>query len=320
MPALLLAGQCQAGPVPAIDGDLRDWGVVNASNASHSRSGWSISTMTDRLFYTTSPGTYTGSGGFTFEYVREDTDDSWDESKLIGPNLGGQNYDTEFLAAGIANNTLYIAISTGQRRDNGLASFSPGDIYIETTDFSIYGVEVGGGAGNTSSTNVWVKGSADPMAPADSPGSTYTLNSNGHTSAHTSSTSVGSSHVAGSVWLTQKSDWILDPIATGTPDANWPLPGHTIGKDPVQLQLNGGTYVGQSEFVYRMTSDLGQKAIIEVAIPMSFFPSGVTLRGVTWGPSCGNDMLHVPEPATFGLLLTGAMGFAGLRKSRRKAA
>lgn len=294
---LLLCAPAQAGFV--VDGDLRDWEIVN--NSAHT--DWDVPAVSGI-------GVYTTSYGFKFKYAREDSSDTAGDSGYIGPNSGGQNYDTEFLAAGVFGSELRISIVTGQRRDNGFERFAPGDLRITMTPGGgtevIYGLEIGGGRGGTTGTSVNL----------GDPGSTYGLNSSGFTTSHTASATgpIGTAHVAGSIWRTTDTDWILDPISGGTGDKFWPEPG----KDPVQLQFTGGTYAGMaSAYKYKFGSSLGQKAVIEISIPMSVF-GGLAFWSVQWGPSCGNDILHVPEPASFGILMTGALGFLGVAGLRRR--
>ena len=43
------------------------------------------------------------------------------------------------------------------------------------------------------------------------------------------------------------------------------------GKEPVQLQFSGGTYLAAlgSNYIYNMNSSLGQHAVIELQVPLS---------------------------------------------------
>ena len=50
------------------------------------------------------------------------------------------------MGVALQGNVMYIAIVTGQRPDNGLMRYSPGDIYM-TTPVGVVGIEVGGGVG-----------------------------------------------------------------------------------------------------------------------------------------------------------------------------
>lgn len=286
---VLFSASVEAGFV--VDGDLSDWGVTNSTLTT-----WTIASV--------SSGAAIGDG-FEFKYMREDSSDTAGDSGFLGPNYGGQNYDAEFLGVGRNGSYLVIAIVTGQRPDNGFARFAPGDIRIGTS-LGYFGVEVGGGAG----------GNGGAAINEGAPGSTYTLNSSGFTTAHTASPP-GNLHTAGSVWLTSPSDWILDPITAGTPPFD--------GKQPVQLQFTGGILKGTADYIYTLNSLTAQHAVIELAIPMSVF-GGALIESVQWAPACGNDVLYVetaihsPEPATLVMSLLGMAGFAGVRRYRRNAA
>ena len=112
---LAIAGKASALPI-VVDGDLTDWGVTISDNNS---SVYSV-------------------GDPSISYVVEDTDDN-SNSYAVGPNYGGQNYDAQFLGITVHNNILNIGIASGQRPDNGLRNYSPGDIYIDINGI-IYGM------------------------------------------------------------------------------------------------------------------------------------------------------------------------------------
>jgi len=298
--ATVMADPLHAGVT--VDGNLSEWGVTNAGLSS-----WTIAGSSSGGPVT---GTATGTG-FMFSFLREDYNDIVSDSEPLGPNLGGQRYDAEFMGMGVDGGNLVIAIVTGQRRDNGLTRFSPGDIRITTTS-GVFGIEVGGGAGGTAGTSVTEGGSGS--------GSTYTLNSSGYTTAHTGSTPPGSGteHTAGTMWKTSASDWILDPINGGTPPKN--------GYEPVQVQFGGGTYAGTADYIYRFDATLGAHAVIELSISLAAFGNTV-ITGAQWAPSCGNDFVYVenqaiatPEPATLVMGLFGIAGVVGMRRFRRSNA
>lgn len=296
--AAAMASHADAGVT--VDGDLTEWGVTNASVSS-----WTIASSNAGLPVT---GSALGSG-FSFSYFREDLNDIVNDGEPLGPNLGGQRYDAEFMGIGTDGANLVIAIVTGQRRDNGFDKFSPGDIRI-TTNQGLFGIEVGGGAG-TSTPN-----GASVVEGVAGSGSTYALNGNGYTTGHTPSS--GAEHRAGTMWKTIESDWITDPIVGGTPPKN--------GAEPVQLKPGNGTYAGTADYIYRFDGTLGAHAVIELSIALSYFQNSV-ITGIQWAPSCGNDFVYVenqaiptPEPATLAMGVLGAMGIAGLRRFRRSAA
>jgi hypothetical protein len=281
--AVALAFALTAAPAGAatltVDGNLSDWGITVGDNNTSNFSALA------------------GDIGLLASFT-EDQNDTAGDGGFLGPNYGGQNYDAEFLGMALQGSTLYVAIVTGQRPDNGLTRFSPGDIHL-TIDGVEYGIEVGGGTGA-----VVTEGAA---------GATYNLNSNGYTN------SVGTTNplqTAGSVWT--NTDWIADPIAPQT---------------DVQMQINGSsTQVGTADYVYTANTVTNQHAIIELALDISNLlgEDGEGLIGIYWSPSCGNDVvqaLHlasiptteVPEPGTALVWLLGVGAMAGVRYRKKLA-
>lgn len=223
-------------------------------------------------------------------YHVEDQDDNAGDSGWLGPHAGGQNYDGEMMAVAIENNTLYLALVTGQRPDNGLQRFSPGDIRIETTLGSL-GLEVGGGQGGLTSS----------FLTEGMPGSTYKLDSNGYTKQHKPT---AAAQTVGSVWSDVK--WLEAPIEP---------------YQPVQFEINPGhsTLLGMADYAYTLDSVTKQHAIIELAFDLTPL-HGQTLNSIHWRPGCGNDELDVlvdmplPEPsAALAMVLLAGLG---LRKRR----
>jgi hypothetical protein len=267
----LLCGALAAAAPLTIDGSAADWGFSVADNNG---------------------STWVPAGGIGLvAMMLEDSDDLASDGGVVGPNSGGQNYDAEVLAAAVQGSDLFIVIVSGQRPDNGLARFGPGDLQI-MTNAAGYGVEIGGGAGGGSGT----------MLVGGETGSTYTLDSSGFTTAHTVA---AAAQTAGSVW--RNPSWLLDTI----PPA-----------DQTQMQIGSGTHAGDA--VYRFTRDTvtAQHSIIELSIPLSFF-GGETIEDIIWRPSCGNDELMlstsiVPEPTTWALALVGAVGVAALARRRKR--
>lgn len=136
---------------------------------------------------------------------------------MWAPNYGGQNYDVEFMGMSLQGNTMYLAIVTGQRPDNGLKRYSPGDIYL-TTPEGVFGIEVGDGPG----------GGDGSLITEGAEGSTYNLRSNGYTQSY-GTTDVA--QTAGSIW--KDADWIIDPLGAPT---------------PVQISINGAsTMIGDAD-------------------------------------------------------------------------
>jgi hypothetical protein len=266
--ALLSTGVVLGSPL-TVDGDASDWGFSVADNNA---------------------STWVPAGGIGLVgMMLEDSDDLAGDGGYVGPNQGGQNYDGEVLAAAVQGSDLYIIIVSGQRPDNGLARFGPGDLRIMTNS-SDYGVEIGGGAG----------GGPGTMLVGGESGSTYTLDSNGFTIAHNVA---ALAQTAGSVW--QNPTWIFDPIPP---------------QEQTQMQIAGGTFAGTSTYRFTRDSSTTQHSIIEMAIPMSVF-GGATIENIVWFPACGNDELMlqtsiVPEPATWALALTAAAGIVPLARWR----
>jgi hypothetical protein len=209
---------------------------------------------------------------------------------LVGPHYGGQNYDGEFLGVSIHNGRLYIAIVSGQRPDNGVARFGPGDIRIITQHNSgtnTYGLEVGGGVGNSSAQA--------PAINEGAPGTTFFLNSNGFTDATSPLLPTNAAQTAGSLF--RNPGWLNDPI---------PPPG------PTQLQFDGSTgqFVTLADYYFSRDALLlpdnvtpSQHSIIELSIPYDssvFSAANERLMQVEWRPSCGNDELIVTYPDSTG--------------------
>ena len=281
--AVALAFALTAAPAGAatltVDGNLNDWGITVGDNNTSNFSSLA------------------GDIGLLASFT-EDQNDNAGDSGYLGPNQGGQNYDAEFLGMALQGSTLYVAIVTGQRPDNGLTRFSPGDIHL-TIDGVEYGIEVGGGTGAA-------------VTEGDA-GATYNLNSSGWTN------SVGTTsplQTAGSVWT--NTDWIADPIAPQT---------------DVQMKITGSsTQVGTADYVYTANTVTNQHAIIELALDISNLlgEDGEGLIGIYWSPSCGNDVvqaLHlasiptteVPEPGTALVWLLGVGAMAGVRYRKKLA-
>jgi hypothetical protein len=269
--ALLLSAGAAAAATLTVDGDASDWGFSVADNNA---------------------STWVPAGGIGLVgMMLEDSDDLAGDGGVVGPNLGGQNYDAEVLAAAVQGADLYIIIVSGQRPDNGLTRYAPGDLHIVTNAAS-YGVEMGGGAGGASGT----------MLTGGEPGSTYTLDSNGFTTAHNAA---AAAQTAGSIWLNPS--WLLDTI----PPAS-----------ETQMQIGGGTHLGDALFRFTRDTVAGQHSIIEMAIPLSVF-GDQTIESILWQPACGNDVLSlgvslVPEPATGALALMAALGVVPLARRRRR--
>lgn len=277
---LAAAAPAVAGPL-SVDGNLADWGITVADG-----NGSNINA-------------YLGQAGIgQLGFHKEDSDDLAGDGGFLGPNHGGQNYDAEFMSAARDGNTLFVAIVTGQRPDNGLQRFAPGDLRIVTTT-GVYGLEIGGGTGGVAPGNGIVDGAA---------GSTYLLNGSGFTTGLLATDPL---QTAGSIWANPT--WINDPIAP-------------VG--PTQFQMAGGILVNTADYVYTRNDFTSQHAVIELSFDLAWFGGEVT--SLHWRPSCGNDELDLafspliitqvvplPEGASLGLaglFLVGAMGWRSRRR------
>jgi hypothetical protein len=273
-----------------VDGNLADWGVAVGDN------GTSTWTPTAGLTGTA----FISDGSTQTTFFLEDTSDTAGASFTVGPNQGGQNYDVEFMAASRVGNTLYLAIVSGIRPDNGFSNYGPGDMRI-VTDGATYGIEMGGGIG----------GGAGGAIDETAAGSTYGMNSNGATTSYADAAAVQN---AGSIWTDVS--WLNDPIAP---------------QSPTQFEIDGGsTQVGTADYVFTRNTVTSQHSIIEMSFDLTYLlgASGGTLD-IYWGPTCGNDFAHlallvpvgdtdVPAPAAGGLLAFGLLGLAALRRRRAR--
>ncbi len=255
-----------------VDGNVSDWGFTVGDNN------------------TSVLGSYDGSLDIVAA-VTEDQDDTAGDGGYLGPQYGGQNYDAELLAVARQNEQLFVVLVTGQRPDNGLERFAPGDFLIETSG-GTYGLEVGGGAGGSGGSSALVSGGQ---------GSTYTLNGHGYTTGHGYA---AGQQTAGSIW--KDVDWIYDPIASYR---------------PVQFEVTcSSEQVGTADYIYTLNGDTAQHAVIEMSMDPTIF-GGEMIESITWRPSCGNDELMassinvVPEPAA--VLLPGIGSVLVLPRRRR---
>jgi hypothetical protein len=267
-----------------IDGNLSDWGVTVADG---NNSNFSSPSATIGLV-----------SAFT-----EDQNDFAGDSGYVGPNYGGQNYDAEFMGVALQGNVMYIAIVTGQRPDNGLMRYSPGDIYM-TTPVGVVGIEVGGGVG----------GGAGGVVTEGDAGSTYNLSSNGYTQSYGTT---DAAQTAGSVWA--NADWIPDPIAPGS---------------PVQMDINGASSkIADADYAYTRNTQTSQHSVIELALDLTNLldEDGNGSIGIHWSPSCGNDIVtaffqvsvpitstEIPEPGSALVWLIGVGMIGAMRARRRK--
>lgn len=278
--AFAISTDALAAPL-VIDGSMADWNVILRDSPS--------STPTSQFSTVAAPA-----GAKLLGYAIEDQNDNNNDAYL-GPHYGGQNYDVEFMAVAYQAGKVFLTIATGQRPDNGLQYYSPGDIRIVDSNNKVYGIEVGGGSGNASSRQGAITEGAS--------GTTYTLNSNGYT---VSVANAATAQTAGSIW--SNVNWIASPI-----------PGETAS-----VQFNAGigsTKLGNADYIYTRDAITNQHAVIELSFDLSTFNDAHSLD-FFWAPSCNNDLLsvhadlsQVPEPVTLALFGLGLLGLASRRRS-----
>jgi PEP-CTERM motif len=307
----------------------------------------------------TSPQIVTPAHGAINPFV-EDSDDAATSSTgnwAVGPEYGGQNYDTEFLGAavqqhgsnGLNDATMYLAILSGLRPDSGANQFGPGDIFLHPLDKDgtivqeggkdvTFAIEVGGG-------------SAGSPANQSAGGNGWTYNvdpSSGYTASVAESTAADGLNIGDIVKITDAANQvIMTPAYLGS--------GNTYA---VQIKDSAFTHSGAFGSVTSMmdnwtagscnqidpatgasngTATCDQHSIIELAFEMGLFGSYVYLDGgqqhlafsVYWGPACGNDVVatefdigwrEAPEPGTLAIFAVGllGLGFPMARARRRK--
>lgn len=267
-----------------IDGNLSDWGVTVAdgNNSNFSSPSATIGLVSS---FIEDQNDFAGNGGY------------------VGPNYGGQNYDAEFMGVALQGKTMYLAIVSGQRPDNGLSKYSPGDIYM-TTPVGVVGIEVGGGVG----------GGAGGVVTKGDAGATYNVKSNGYTQSFGTT---AAAQTAGSVWA--DADWIQDPIAPGS---------------PVQMEINGASSkIADADYAYTRDTETNQHSVIELALDLTNLldEDGNGSIGIHWSPSCGNDIVtaffqvsapitttEIPEPGSALVWLVGVGMIGAMRARRRK--
>jgi hypothetical protein len=291
--AFVAARPSLAGFVATVDGNLSEWGITVADNNGSVYAGLA----------NPSSGRTTLGGSDLFYHV-EDQNDKAPITGYLGPDYGGQDYDAEFLGMVLNGSTMSLALVTGQRPDNTLTNYSPGDLLIKTST-GIYGIEVGGDPVST-------------VVNGGDPGITFNIKGNGYTQGY--ATSAGTTwgtppsvapdalQVAGSIW--KDPIWLYDPIYEFKPAQ--------------QLAPTTLTAFGQATYRYTLNSVTSQHAIIELAFDAMGMGS---IYSVRWAPGCGNDELQVnfeeggrlvtPEPSAFAVWGLGALCVFGLRRSRR---
>jgi len=282
--------------IVTVDGDLSEWGITVADTNASSWSGFGTGATVTASGQDTTP--------FTFDFDLEQTDDLAGLGGSLGPLQGGQDYDAEFLGIGLDGMDVVIAIVTGQRPDNTLANFSPGDIWISTSD-GVFGIEVGGGDGTAGTAQV-----------GGSAGSFYVINSgSGHTTSHAAGEHLAGDLIYGAQWE--------NGIAASGPTLNVQMKAASVGE----------SVAGTATYIYTRDSSTTQHAVIELKIPLSaFLVLGMgenQINSIQWAPSCGNDVVGVlqvttnistdaPEPTSLALVVMGGLSFLGIRRFRKQ--
>jgi len=279
---------------PTVNGNLSDWGITLSSGSNPHlvyASGYGYSYNSNQNIEKHGQMTFNGN---TIIYDLEDSNDLAGKTGYVGPLYGGQDYDAEALVVSVVGTNLYIGIATGQRPDNGISYFAPGDISM-TKGTDVWGVEVGGGTGNSNSSN------PSKIVGGDS-GTTYQLDSGGSTVKAINPKNPYQE--AGSIWKTVSTDWKSGISSSGDPMTQLNITSPSAM--PVEQ-------LGQSNYVYNFDSSFGSHAFIELCIPNyeTVFGDDPGNAVIRWAPACGNDILSVsvylpgsqgagsvPEPAS----------------------
>jgi hypothetical protein len=321
-----------AGAMSVNDGNLSDWGITVSDYTGPTGSCGNTPTICTGTNWGTLPGngsTLAGGAKLLGSSLNNnpvedgnDVSNNYGNNPQVSPYFGGQNFDAEFMGVAQQNGKLYVAIVSGQRPDNGLAYFEPGDLKMVISSVGgpgpangTYGIELGGGAGHGGS------GTTAAITGIGGNGTTYNLTSGGYVKS-TGGVTTLSGQTIGSIW--KGASFLSGVNGTTATQIN---------------QNNHGSSAGTIDDIYEtrdtfgsLSGNLRQHSIIELQIDLA------TLLGdqahwadyamdFTWGPSCGNDLVvadvqvssnDIPEPAALTLMLFGIGAAARLR--RRKAA
>lgn len=356
----VLAQVSLAAPV-TVDGSIEDWGVkVQDGTGSVSETF-----VTTTIKFNDSTGTnyfYGGSNvrsGNSF-FQKEDgmegtgdgqagapqtpgrREDIYDQlaSGLVDPNVGGQNYDAEWMGTGLEGDTLYLAILSGQRPDNGFGNYAPGDLRLVVKNngafVAEFAIEMGGGVGGYSGTggNSELGGTTIKQGYT---GSTYVLNDSGTTYKVLTAKDNGSDPGL----TNEKKYWGASSGESGTlspsaecggggeynstyginegqvagsiwrmDDSSWildPISGTSGitpgGKEKVQIGC-GAEKVGMvDEYRYTRNTSTAQHGVMELSLNLNVLRNVIgsfTDLDIYWGPACGNDILEVNWPLPHG--------------------
>jgi hypothetical protein len=307
-----------AAPAAAItvgDGTLADWNVTVADNNGSNFA--SLNPVGATLLGSTISDNNDNSNSYTFP------------SAPGGALGGGQNFDAEFMAVAQSGTHLYVAISTGQRPDNGAPNYEPGDLKITNTGGAnpgVYGVELGsttgaaittaGAAGTTWKLDNYADAAGQSaLTPANQTIGAIFKNAIFRTGAYGANGNPGTQ---------------LDTLATSHSMENLSGGPSTI--------TGGGSLIGAVTSIYESGNAVTtQHQIMELDIDLeTLLGTGTdhstwanTFLTLAWGPACANDLVVTfalppshdipnPEPATLAVFGLGVLGF-GLVRRRKKA-